>query len=251
MPEENNKEFYGKVLQQFMDLFILPEIKKREQAGALQTPFTLTAAQIVFFPDGPKPQVRLNCEIKAIGRMKLKAGVAKKAGEPILENEVEGLENIELSDESEADCGHATLVQLHGHWTIAFDFRYNKGLAKKHIATAYQFLEAAKFSSGQENWSAFVDNLFNCCELLAKATLLFLPDPKFVNKTTHKLIQMRFNRFADIGNVKVEYKKALNKLSGMRDKARYLKGNLSLSADEAHILVTVVEEMFKTLNKQI
>ena len=246
-----DKKFGSKVLQQFMDLFVIPEIRRREENGLLSKPFQLQSAQIIFYPDGRKPIVRLNSEIKAIGHMKLKDGVSKKAGEPILENEIEGLTGIELSEESESDYGHATLVRLHNHWTIAFDFRYNKGFAKKHLATAQQFMDAATYSFNQKHWAAFADNLFSTCELLAKATLLVFPDPQLAKKATHRSIQMKYNRFADFGNVKVEYKKTLNKLSGLRDKARYLKSLFSLSETEAANLLQTAGEMIESIKKQL
>lgn len=250
MQSSTDNEFGNKLLQQLMDLYVIPELRHREENRLLPKPFELLSAQIIFYPDGRKPIVRLNSEIRAIGQMKLKAGVSKQLNEAILESEIEGLASIELSEESESDCGHATLVRLNNHWTIAFDFRYNKGLSKKHLITAQQFLDAATFSFNQKNWSAFVDNLFSASELLAKATLLVFPDPQLVKKATHRSIQMKYNRFADLGNAKIEYKKTFNKLSGLRDKARYLKNTLSLSESEAIHLLHSVNEMVVSIKEQ-
>jgi uncharacterized protein (UPF0332 family) len=251
MQPSTENEFGSKVLQQFMDLFVIPEQRRREENGLLPKTFELQSAQIIFYPDGRKPLVRLNSEIKAIAQVKLKAGVSKKAGELILDNEVDGMSEIELSEESDLDFGHATLVRLGNHWTISFDFRYNKTLARKHLTTARQFLDAATFSFNHKNWSAFADNLFSTCELLAKATLLVFPEPHFAKKATHRSIQMKYNRFADLGNAKIEYKKTLNKLSGLRDKARYLKSPFSLSEDEAAHLLQTAGDMIESIKKQL
>jgi len=228
-----------------MDLFVTPEVKRRLETGELREPFNLRAAQIIFFPDGRKPQVRLNSEIRAIGKVKLRQGISKKAGEPIYEHEVEGLKEVNLTDEDDPDCGHATLIRIGDSWTIAFDFRYNKELSRKHLEAARQFCESAEFSLNRKNWSPFIDNLFSVAELVAKSILLSMPDPRFRKKATHKAIQSRFNRFASLGNVKPVYRETFNKLSVMRDHARYLKRGVSVSEDECRRLLDIVRIMME------
>ena len=249
--QEQKKEFSRRLFEQFMDLYVAPEIKRRQQVGELDKSFSLRAAQIVFFPDGRKPQVRINSEVKAIGKVKLKPGISKKAGEDIFEHEVEGLEVINLTEEDDPDCGHATLVRIGNSWIIAFDFRYNKALSAKHIEAAKQFWKSAEFSFKQRNWAPFIDNLFSASELLAKSVLLSMPDPKFRKKTTHKAIQMKFNRFADLGNVQPVYRETFNKLSGLRDRARYLKKDVTISEREASNLLDTVEKMIRDASRRI
>lgn len=70
---------------------------------------------------------------QAIGQVKLNDGVSKKAGDPILASEVQGLEKIKLPAEEFPDCGHATLIRINDTWTVAFDFRYNREVLGKHI----------------------------------------------------------------------------------------------------------------------
>jgi len=228
-----------------MDLFIAPEIKRRQENGELPTPFELKAAQIVFFPDNRKPEVRINSEIKAIGKVKLKAGVSKKKGDPIHEHEVEGLKEINLTEEDDPDCAHATLIRLADAWIISFDFRHNKGLSKKHVETAKQFYECAEFSLGRKNWTSFVDNLFSAAELVVKSVLLSFPDPIFRKKATHKGIHYKYNRFADLGNVKPAFRETFNKLYNWRACARYIKKNITISEDEARKLLNIVKEMIE------
>ena len=240
-----SNEFGRKVFQQFMDFFVIPEVRRRQESGEVDKPLDLHAAQIIFFPDGRKPHVRINSEVKAIGKMKLKPGVSKKAGDPIFEHELEGLEEINLTEEDDPDCGHATLFKIGDRWIVAFDFRYNKALSKKHIETAKQFYDAAEFSLKQRNWSAFIDNLFSTAELLAKSILLSLPDTQFLKKTTHRAIQIKYNRFAYLGNVEAVYRETFNKLSSLRDNARYLKGDISISESEARKLLEIVKNMLE------
>ena len=252
MEERNqNNEFGHKVFEQFMGIFVTPEVKRRQETGELDKHLDLRAAQIIFFPDGRKPQLRINSEVKAIGKMKLKTGISKKAGEPIFEHELEGLEEINLTEEDDSDCGHATLLRIGGRWIIAFDFRYNKALSKCHIEAAEQFYKAAEFSLNKKNWLSFIDNLFSAAELLAKSILLSMPDPKFRKKTTHKAIQNRYNRFANLGNVEAVYSKTFNKLSSLRDRARYLKEDISISEEEARRLLVIIKNMMENAARYV
>lgn len=246
MEEHNkNEEFGRRVFEQFMDLFVTPEVKKRQETGELDKPLDLRAAQIIFFPDGRKPQVRINSEVRAIAKVKFKPGILKKPREPVFEHELEGLGEINLTEEDDPNCGYATLIRISGRWTIAFDFRYNRALSKKHIETARQFYESADFSFNQRNWSPFIDNLFSAAELSAKSMLLSMPHPNLGKRERHKAIQIRYNEFADVGPVEPTYRDTFNKLSGLRDRARYLKGDISISEDEARRLLDVVKSMIE------
>jgi len=235
-------QFGHKILEQFMNLFVLPEIRRRQDAGELEKPLNLIAAQILFFPDGRKPLVRINSEVKAIGRVELKSGISKKRGDPILESEVDGLGEISRIDGDYPDCGHATFIRIVDRWTIVFDFRYNKDLAQEHVDAAMQFYNAAEFSFNRKHGSSFADNLYSAAELSAKAILLSIAEPKV---DTHRAITARFNRFADLGSVKTEHKEAFNRLYGLRDSARYLKRKFTISDDEALKLLKDVKDMIE------
>jgi len=244
-------EFGQRVFDQFMDLFVTPEVRKRQEAGELDKPLDLRAAQIIFFPDGRKPQVRINSEVRAIAKVKFKPDLIKKPGEPVYEHELEGLGEINLTEEGDPDCGHATLIRIAGRWTIAFDFRYNKALSKRHIETAEEFYVSAEFCLKQRKWPPFIDNLFSAAELTAKSILLSTPDPKFRKKASHKAIQIKYSRFTDLGNVEAAYRDTFNKLSGLRDRARYLKGRVSISENEARKLLDIVKKMIEDARQRV
>jgi hypothetical protein len=242
---ELSEEVGSNLFKQAMDIWISPEVKRRREAGMLTVPLELRAAQVVFSPDGVPTQVRINSEVKAIAQMKLKPGVLKKAGEWIFGSEVDGIGHIELTDEDDPDCGHITIVNFNNEWILYFDLRYNKAVSMKHVEVAEQFYEAAEFSFGQKYWNAYADNLFSATELAAKSLLLSMPDTGFKQKTSHAMIQTKFNKFARLGNIRPEYRDTFNKLSGSRNHARYLKGDVSFSEDEALKLLGFVEDLIK------
>jgi hypothetical protein len=229
--------------KQFMDIFITPEVMRRQEIGELPRPLDFYAAQIIFYPDGRKPTVRINSEVKAIAKMKLKPGIQKDFGS-VYANEIEGLEELTLTDEDDPDSGHVTMLKFKGTWIMAFDFIYNKALARKTIETAKEFIEAAEFSLAHQSWSAFTDNLFSAAELLAKATLLATwSDPEFREKTNHPAIHSRYNRFAHLGNTDPKHANTFNKLSKMRYHARYSKEEFSLLESEGQSLLDSIKNM--------
>jgi hypothetical protein len=207
--QELSQEALETFFNDMLNLFILPEFKRRKETGNLTDPFELRGAQVIFYSDGKKPEIRINSEIKAIGLMKLKKGISKNKGDPIYAHEVEGLDRLSLTDEEDPNCVHATIVSIANRWTISFDFRYNKALAKKHIITAKQFYELAQISFDKKYYAPCLDNLFSAAELASRTVLLLMPDPKFRKKTTHGDIQYKYNKFADIGNVDPSFAKHL------------------------------------------
>jgi uncharacterized protein (UPF0332 family) len=239
-----------RMFNQILEIWILPELKRRQEAGLLDERFELKKAQIIFYSNGKKPEVRINSEAKALANLKLKKGISKNAGDPIYSNEVEDLADIKLSSEEDPDCGHLTIIGINDKWFIGFDFRYNKGLATKHIETAKQFYSSAKFSFDKNHMSACLDNLFSAAELAAKAELLLMTDPK-LKESSHGGIQVRYNKYAELGNVEPELRKALNKLSAIRESARYLKYPLTLSNTEIEVLLKNVEGIIIHASKRL
>ena len=249
--QSKNEETGRKLFEQFMDIYVVPEIKRRQQKGELEMPFNLKAFQIIFFSDYRERQIRLNPEVKAIVECKHILGLQKKLGEPIYIHEIEEVKKIQLTEEDDPDCGHITFIKIGEKCIIGFDARYNKSHSKKHIDRAKEFLEAAEFSLKQNNWSAFVDTLFSSAELLARSILLSMPDPKFREKASHKTIKSKFNKYAAPGNVKPIHIKTFNKLSDFRKRARYLKGDFSISEKEAIILLDTVRNMINDASRLV
>jgi uncharacterized protein (UPF0332 family) len=249
----NDKEFGRRVIQNIMDIFISPEVQRRQNMGELPKPLDLLAAQVILFPDERKPLVRINSEVRAIAKVKYKPGITKKKGDTIYDNEIEGIGNVKLGPDDDPDCGHIFLYRLGGGIFLHFDFRRNKALATQHVERAREFHHVADHSLRRGNLSAFVDNAFSAAELSAKAVLLVMYDyePSLRVKAKHTAIHARYNRFANLGNVMPEYKKTFNRLSGLREAARYLKRPLSIAEEEAHEMLDVVGKMIEDAKSRV
>lgn len=235
------------ILQQFMDLFFIPEFNRRKEAGQLPAGATLSAAQVIFHLDGRPPDIRLNDEIRAIAdiRLSLPKGAVKQPGESILASEVGEVTRIRLTPDDDPDAGHATFVLIGDAWHIGFDFRYNKSIARRHLDVARQFLGCADFARSRRHWVPFVDNLYSAAELIAKATLLFIPDPMLRKSRKHQAIHSRYNRFASLGNVRAADRKTFNQLYTLRPGVRYLTQEVVLTPKDATKLLATVTKMLE------
>ena len=67
------------VFDQAWNLWFLPEIEGRQAAGIGPKPFEFFAGQVIFHPDHRGNEIRLNSEVKAVGKVQLK--VSKEKGD--------------------------------------------------------------------------------------------------------------------------------------------------------------------------
>src|SRR6185437_7914458 len=106
MADENVQNFEVKAFQQFMELFVVPELKRRQEAGTLPKPVELTAFQIIWGPDGRERLIRINEEVRVHFVVKLKYGTEPARGTTVFWDDVEQVQAIRLTDDDDADCGH-------------------------------------------------------------------------------------------------------------------------------------------------
>jgi len=245
------QEAQQRLFDQFMQLFVLPEIERRKNDNLLPKNFVLKSAQVIFSGDDTKPVVRLNEEARILASVKLKDGIKINKGDIVRQNQIEDIQILGLPDDEEGKYAHISMAKVGDHWFLAFDFRYNKELARACFDTAKQFFDSAQEAFKQKRPAPFIDNLFSSIELLAKAELLLIPDPKFKKKATHKGIQLKYGKYVDIGNAKPEFKATLNKLAKLRDSARYLKSDFKLSDEEGQKYLAIASDMISYLEERI
>ena len=66
MTPDIDSEVGGKVVQNFFDVWINPEIARRRAQGNLPEGFVLRGAQVIFNMDAAPTQVRLNEQVRGI-----------------------------------------------------------------------------------------------------------------------------------------------------------------------------------------
>ncbi len=230
-----------KLIQQAFDLWINPEIERRRAAGRLPDGFTLYMAQVIFDLDAAAPEVRLNEEVRIA--LKVPATRPLEKGEIVVVDHIEGMELTDL----DPNASHLTMVFNKGVRYLAWDFRYNAVRIVESIETAREFLDCSAFALEKGYLRAVVDNLFSATELMAKAQLLMLPDKTILTGKKHRIVSSKYNWWGKLGNTDPRYVCLLNRLSALRNPARYLRKNLVLTVDEARSMLAVAEEMFTTL----
>ena len=249
MNKEPNLEI---TFNHILDVWITPEVIRRQESRRIPKPYDLRAAQVIFYPDGRPCEIRLNEEVQFLGKVKLKEGVSdKRKGDPIYLQEIEGYESFHLPEDEDPNCGHITIYRFPDHWIIAFDAIYNKGIATEHLSAARQFLAAAQQALPANSMRVFVDTCFSAAELTAKALLITTPLPGENTKMSHGRIHSRYNFQAKLGNVDVSHKDALNRLAALRASARYLNNTLDIAESEASALVQAVQDAIDFVSRRI
>lgn len=222
-------DWSGKALQNFVDIWISPEIQRRQDAGSLPIPFQMTMAQIIFFPSGKPAEVRLNSEVKF--RVITNDGRQASVDFDTKDN---NFLRFELTEESLEDCGHVTIVGLGDNtWTWSFDLIYNKSKTRQHLDAAREFIGGAEYAAKNKCWRLYAECIFGAKELISRAYLLSSPDQKYERKGSHRATHTRINIESNLGNVPREYIDIFNKFGNLRREARYVEGDVTFSEGEA------------------
>lgn len=244
LPQEGAERAF----KQAMDLWVTPEIERRRATGVLPDTFSLYRAQIIFMVDGP-PEVRLNEEVSA--RLHVRVNRAIEKGEAVSTSDIDEIVGVDLTDQ-DPNAAHVTMIRHRDGWVFTYDARYNAARIETVLATAREFLDCAGFALEGNRLRAFADNLYSATELLAKARLLTLPDPKLlVPRRGHRHLTISFNRWGTLGNTDPRFVSLLNKLIPLRQAARYPPKEFSLSLGEAKRLLSLAEEMFETVRREV
>jgi len=239
----DENEFAMIAIKHVIEIYIIPEIERRQDEGRLPKPASFTAAQVIFYPDGRKPDIFLDSEVKARFLLKAKTETKLVLGDHYSPNDFESIKAVEPSEELNKDAGYITLIHLGNIWFLSFDLRYNKELSNRIVHTADQFIQSAELSIEEELWASTVDLLFSASELLAKAILLSLPDPVIRKTKTHGTIKSRFNQFTQFDQLSHKYSHLYNKLFNLRDRARYLEGDFTFTREEAMECILILKQM--------
>lgn len=243
----NNHEMAEAVRQQAFDLWINPEIEHRKQAGKLPDNFSVSMAQILFSVGAP-PVVRLNEEVKTIGRLKLSRSVKK--GDLIRYKDVKEIHGFELIPE-ERDFGHITLVRFPDQWIVFFSFIYDTSKSKQFLEIATRFMKSAHSALEQDNYRPMINDLAVAAENCAKARLILLPNEKIRKARTHKTIKNEVNIFASKSDVIPQgFKTAFNRIIELRDDARY-RTDFDLEESEAKKLYGDVLSLVKEVRRML
>jgi uncharacterized protein (UPF0332 family) len=232
---EKQEEFAGRLLNQMAEIYVNPEIRRRQEAGTLPEGFSLQRFQVIMNL-GQQPIVRLNEEIKGVVQFKVREPV--KQGDLIYEKDLDDPREVVLT-ESDGDAGHVTAFVHKGNWHITFNFHYNTQKRKIILQKAEEFLAAAKTSLDSGHYASFHENLFAAMEYLVMATLTSMPDEKLFNVATHGTWKSKINEWNRLGNIDSNYVELYNQLFDSRKKVRYSHKEFKIDHAKAQAMLDV------------
>lgn len=216
LPETADERFALTAVSSCFNSFFVPEIERRKSQGLLPEPFSLYAAQAIF-PESGANTIRLNQEVRGNAITRVQRDVMQE--EQLFVSDLDGLQSFDLLDE-ELNCGHITIFRSGPGWWMTFNALVGRKKAANFVASAQAFLDAARYSQSRSNVGPCIDNLFSCCELLAKAELIMHRSEALKSKK-HQGISNAINKWAKLGNVSPRFVSVLNRMSDLRHRARY------------------------------
>jgi HEPN domain-containing protein len=247
MGEELDAELGGRLFEQTWEFWVGPEIERRQTAALLPSDFALYRAQVMFGMGNEPPEVRLNDEVRGV--VTAVAARALEEGEIVTTADIAAVSEL-VRSEDDADSGHITMLLTDSGWTIAFDFRRNASHMEEHAGRAAAFIKAAERALGDGDLAVFVETLFAAVELMAKGLLLWMPDEVLLKAKSHGTVRAKFNQQRALGNVDPQSADLLNRLGDLRGPARYVRGELQLSATEARQMIDVARAMEAALRAE-
>jgi hypothetical protein len=247
-----DEEFSINLINNILELYIFPEIEKRQESHQIPKPFTLKMAQVVLPPLSQKNiEIRLNEEVSAVASIKLKNGIGKEKGDPVLSTEVAEIVGVEFTEDDNPNNAHIFLANIEKKWFLYYDFRYNKSIVKDHISRADEFLNTAEFSKTKQYWGSFIENLFGASELLQKSFLLIFANEIAMQASSHGPIRSQFYLYLKNTKINADFSKTIKELDKLRGPARYLKGELRISEEMAEKMLTDIILMREEAKKLI
>ncbi len=157
------------------------------------------------------------------------------------------IESFHLQDDDRPNAGHISMVRNGTGWFVSFDLRYNAVRIAEVVLAAQEFLDSDAANLSAQRLRAFVNELFCAVELLAKARLLVHPDERVLASKKHSFTISNFNLHAKWGNVDRRFSDLLNRLSSLRNPARYPDGSFALSREAAEELLATARDMHREL----
>jgi hypothetical protein len=236
--------------EQIWELWVQPELRRRNDSGTLSPDFKLRAFQVLFASpnDGGATSVRLNEEVMATARCAFRRTIGP--GDPVYARDIEAIEEITLPDQ-EANRAHITGLDLGGKWVTYLDLRYDRKRALAHLEAADDFLKVARYAQQERLWRPFLENLFAVVELAAVAQLLITPCGLDEERKSHGTTKRKYAEWAGLGNAPRSSSQALAKLIKLRGRARYLRGPFAFDSKRADAFVTAAIEALEWTRRRL
>lgn len=237
--------FSRRTFNQFWQIFLVPELERREQSGKPIRADKIFAFQLIQGVDHEN-KVNINNEV-AINLIAEVSQPKINVGQRINLENIKYLKGMELPNKYQ-NSAHATFLRLKGKWVFTFSFVYNKKRRSDHLRAAGQFLSLSKHALETNMWHPFTENMFAAVELMSKAVLIEFPNRRVIEAKTHNLIKSKINQRKKVDAFGAEFAHLLNQLSELRPPARYISKPLNLDGEKARQMYDEAAELYELLN---
>jgi HEPN domain-containing protein len=240
--------FWRNLLQNANELWFLPEARRRAQEGRLSVPFKPWGAQVIFEP-GLAPRVCFDDELHGVFTVTFKdPGYLPGSDIEAALCHIRTIHSVILTD-AHPNAGHITTIWHDVFPFIQFDLRRNASRVEVLCARAIEFHAAAKGALRHRHFSAFAECLFAEVELLAKADLGSL-DGGVLSTRSHKSVRSALNLSRHLGNAPPRFTELHNRLTGLRNRARYGEHTFRLDLDDARRMLRCARAFFRYVERR-
>jgi hypothetical protein len=220
------------------ETYFEPAISLRETRSPFED-VVRDRAQIVF-RSGLSPEVRFGREVR--GQEVVESQPRVPGGAEWIEDSVElDVSRFELPPE-DSNAGHITAFSTSSGLDIVILGAAMTESITSELAAADEFIDSAERALAGP-LGPFANAAYPAAEMLARAELLRLPDPRLNAAKTHRTVRSRYNMWANVGNTKLRFAAVLNDLADWQNNAKYERSRFSLSSDQAAECMETIKEM--------
>lgn len=214
-----NNAGFGRTINQCIDLFVKPYLKK---SGQTYNQDTFRTALIEIFDQGRKPKVKFGTDVSIKIEFNKGRTLSKKdIGKPVT------LDLREIKDiswhEGDLDVNSAKILIMRfnkGYWVLNFDFRYNQKIVEEIKARATEFLEGTKTLLRKKLFTphVLIYLLWSAAELTLDARLRQHAQE---TKNNHYVRKQLLEGGAGLSLVSRQFRDVLLKMYKIKNDARY------------------------------
>ncbi len=220
------------LLAQIYDFWVQPELDRR---GLDIRPEQLTKALIVMAPGRPVG-VFFDDEARLVAHVRATRAIAE--GENVTGADFDDLRQL-MPASVDPDAGWVCFVRINGNTYVAFDFRRNRGKARRKLDRAGEFLATASASLSAGHTAVAVDTAYAAAELAVTAEMMQMHDDP---ARDHQVKRRWWKDWTELGNAPTEQGRAFAYLAAHRGAARYADRTLTTDAARLErVLETVAD----------
>jgi hypothetical protein len=223
------------------ETYFEPEIDRRLDARKLSRDAVIDRAQVVFTFDGA-PEVRIGGEVQGQEVVRSQLEVRKARDIEEAEDATGDTSSFELPPE-EPDAGHVTAFLTPTGLDLVIHGAGDGESIESELEGADEYIDSAERILEGPVLGPFADAAHTATEMLARAELLRLPDPRLNSARTHDAVRSRYHLWAKLGNTNLRFAALLSSLAEWQRSAKYERSKFSLTAAKAADCMKTIAEM--------